>query len=219
MKGLFIVIEGLNGAGKSTQVKMLTERMGWERPDSVIRTSEPWTSHYGMLLRTMLTSGEPLPPAEEMALLFAADRLAHCKQFIGPALERGQTVICDRYYHSSIAYQGPWVGHEEGGVTKGDGCSWVASLNLWAMCPDLTIVLGVSPEKAAERMKGRSALDALDADIARAQTSALVYYRHLPRFLRGDKIIVADASGSEETTHEIIFGLVEDHIRGEEQEL
>lgn len=138
MSGVLIVLEGIDGAGTTTQAKTLAERLDGHL------TCEPSTGPVGKLLRRML-GGEHAPvDATTMSLLFAADRADHLQREVEPALARGRVVVSDRWYHSSLAYQG-----------TGEERAWIRELNRRARAPDLTIFLEVTPEVAAERRSHR----------------------------------------------------------------
>ena len=141
--GLFVCFEGGDGAGKSTQVRLLTgalERLGRE----VVVTRQPGGTPLGARIRDLVLHGDHVAPRAE-ALLFAADKAQHVDQLIAPALARGAVVITDRYTDSSIAYQGA-------GRDLGD--DEIRALQHWAVggvLPDLTIVLDVDPEVGRAR--------------------------------------------------------------------
>jgi dTMP kinase len=100
-KPCFIVFEGIDGAGKSTQAKLLARRLA-DLGIPVLLTAEPSDGPVGQIIRSLTTRLE----AEEEARLFTEDRRNHVERVILPALAEGRTVICDRYVHSSVAYQG-----------------------------------------------------------------------------------------------------------------
>lgn len=157
--GRFIVFEGGDGAGKSTQARLLAESLrGTGR--EVLLTREPGGTEIGERLRSLvLDHGQGAVDARTEALIFAAARAAHVAQVIIPALEAGSIVISDRYVDSSIAYQG--VGRELG---TGD----VASINEWAtggLLPDLTVLLDVSAAAGrARRTVGAATEDRLESE-------------------------------------------------------
>ena len=134
---MFIAFEGGDSAGKSTQAARLAEALEAEG-QTVVRTREPGGTEIGEKLRSLvLEHGHGHIDARTEALIFAADRAAHVRQVILPALERGDVVICDRYIDSSVAYQG---------VGRGLGVHSVLDINLWAvegLRPDLTVLLDV----------------------------------------------------------------------------
>lgn len=154
MSGYFIVFEGGEGAGKSTQEALLTEALE-QRGLTVTRTREPGGTPAGEEIRRVVLSPEfeGLDPRAE-ALLFAAARGEHVARVIRPALERGEVVICDRYLDSSVAYQG---------FARGLGPRRIRDLNLWAtneLLPDLTIVLDIDPADGLGRFTERDRLEA-----------------------------------------------------------
>jgi dTMP kinase len=137
---LFIAFEGVEGAGKGTQVKLLEEHLRGLGHD-VLVTREPGGTQLGEQLRTLLLDpASGAVDARTEALLFAASRSQHVATVIRPALAEGRIVICDRYVDSSLAYQG-WA--------RGLGEQDVLTLNVWAtqgLFPDLVILLHVEPE-------------------------------------------------------------------------
>ena len=147
MTGLFISFEGIDGVGKSTQADLL-ETWLKEQGRTVVRTLEPGGTDVGIEIRKILLHhrGDLAPRAE--AALFAADRAHHVASKIRPALERGEIVITDRYFDSSVAYQG--AGRE---LSQTE----VRDLSLWAvggLLPDLTVLLDLPAEVARNRRDG-----------------------------------------------------------------
>lgn len=141
-------MEGTDGSGTTTQGNLLAaqlQRRGW----TVVRTSEPSDGDIGKLLRQVLQSRADRPLAPEIvALLFAADRIDHCQREIGPALARGEAVVCDRYLGSSLAFQ----------VTDGAGAfdaTWIRQINRDVLEPDLSILVDVPIETAMARIERR----------------------------------------------------------------
>ncbi len=141
MRGRFIALEGGEGSGKSTQTKLLAASL------DAVATFEPGDTELGAAIRSVLldpaTSG--LDDRAE-ALLMAADRAQHVRQVIRPALEQGRHVVCDRYFGSSIAYQG---------YGRGLPPDRVAALSMWAtadLVPDLTVLLDVTEDIAMSRI-------------------------------------------------------------------
>lgn len=146
MTGAFIAIEGGDGAGKSTQAKLLANGLR-TRGHEVIITREPGGSPIAEKIRHVVLDVANLGLNERAeALLFAASRAEHVASTIRPALERGTIVISDRYMDSSIAYQG---------IARGLGLEHIRDLNLWAtnnLVPDLTIILDVDAEHGLNRV-------------------------------------------------------------------
>lgn len=146
-QGRFLVLEGIDGAGTTTQSKRLAEALQ-ARGERVLTTAQPSTGPIGVMLRQALSGrlrgfDGPMDPVT-LALLFAADRTDHVAQVIAPALAAGTTVICDRYVLSSMAYQGLSLPLQE-----------VARLNAHARRPDLTLFLDVPPKVAGHRRDAR----------------------------------------------------------------
>ncbi|MBN2361371.1 MAG: dTMP kinase [Deltaproteobacteria bacterium] len=141
-RGLLIVLEGIDGAGTTTQGRRLVRRLrrrGWRAHF----TCEPSRGPVGRYIRACLAQ-TPGPSSELLALLFAADRIDHYESEIAPLLEAGAVVVSDRYLLSSLAYQG----------VEGDA-RWVAQLNDRAPRADLTILVDVPAAVAARRRSGR----------------------------------------------------------------
>jgi dTMP kinase len=138
-----IVIEGLDGAGTTTQTRRLVEHLN-SRGTRAHGTREPSDGPVGKLIREMLAGGHAIEGQKisqsTFGLLFAADRLDHIQREVDPAIAAGITVVSDRWYHSSLAYQG-----------TGADRDWIATLNARARKPDLTLFLHVRPEVAAAR--------------------------------------------------------------------
>jgi dTMP kinase len=150
--GCFVVLEGGEGVGKSTQARRLAERLR-ASGHPVLVTREPGDSRIGPAVRGVLLdpANAGLSPRAE-ALLYAADRAEHVAAVIRPALAAGSVVVCDRYVDSSIAYQG---------VARGLGDD-VERISRWAtesLLPDLTVVLDVDPTTAHRRLRGRDRLE------------------------------------------------------------
>ena len=182
---LFIVLEGIDGSGTTTQLGLLDRHLqGRGRP--VHPTREPSGGPVGRLLREILLGGHRLPdgaPADglAMALLFAADRRDHLSREIEPALAAGSDVVSDRYLLSSLAYQAQEAERD-----------WVATLARDLRAPDLTLLLDLPVAVAAERRRAAGrALERYDADDVQARVAAR--YREL---VEGDpRATVIDARG------------------------
>jgi len=142
--GCFIVIEGIDGSGKSEQFQRLTKRLK-RRGYNLVATREP-TKVYpvGRLIERVLREEEQVSE-EALALLFAADRADHTERRIKPALEEGAVVVSDRYVHSSLAYQSR-------GMAKELDLGWIRMINRHALEPDAVVFLDVSPEVGQARL-------------------------------------------------------------------
>ena len=148
-RGKFIAFEGGEGAGKSTQARLLADMLA-ARGISCVVTREPGGTPGAEAIRGLLlgTAGEGWQPRAE-ALLFAAARSDHVERLIIPALEFGQWVICDRFVDSSRAYQGG-----AGGLADADVMA-LHAVGSQGLLPDLTLLLEVSAQTAAARAKAR----------------------------------------------------------------
>lgn len=138
-RGLLVVLEGIDGAGTTTQARRLGDALS-ATGLPVHVTREPSDGPIGRLLREFLAGAHAPVDQTTLSLLFAADRADHVQREVEPALGRGCVVISDRWYHSSLAYQG-----------TGEERLWIAELNRRARRPDLTIFVEVPPEIAAHR--------------------------------------------------------------------
>jgi dTMP kinase len=149
-RGKFITFEGLDGVGKSTQIKNLARWLRSQRIE-VITTPEPGGTALGQKLRTVLLSSRTsgLSPLAELALMFA-DRAQHIDELILPALHRGQWVLCDRFTDSSVAYQG-------GGRELGSAAVWhLHKILCHDLRPDLTILMASNPAASVARARRRN---------------------------------------------------------------
>lgn len=141
---MFVSFEGLDGSGKTTQAQRLVQTLAAEGAD-VVFTREPGGTPLGEAIRDLVLHGAHVAPWAEAALYTAA-RAQHVEEVIRPALERGTTVVCDRYLDSSVAYQG---------VGRGLGLDAVLELNLTAvggLLPDRTVLVRLDPGTALARM-------------------------------------------------------------------
>jgi dTMP kinase len=172
-RGAFVVLEGGDGCGKSTQAKLLVSRLR-DLGREVVATREPGATEAGASIRSLVLGGGDLDPRAE-ALLIAADRAEHVAEVIRPALERGAVVVSDRYIPSSLAYQG---------VARSLGVDEIARLSEWAtggLVPDLVVVLDVPASEAAARRAGPEDRMEREPDSFRAAVNQA--YRDLaPRF-------------------------------------
>jgi dTMP kinase len=146
--GLFLTLEGIDGSGKSTQMRLLAEALRAEGRD-VVTTCEPGGTPLGKLLRRVfLETEEKVEPTAEL-LLFAADRSQHVQHLILPALDQGKIVISDRYADSTVVYQGAGRGFPSDVIEK------VIELATGGLKPDLTFFFDVPVENAARRTQSR----------------------------------------------------------------
>lgn len=146
-RGRFIVLEGIDGAGTTTQAALLADALRARLGVEVELTREPTDGPLGRVLREALSGRAPLDPVA-LALAFAADRADHVhnpRTGIAAALAAGRWVVSDRYLLSSLAYN-------RGGVVTRD---WLTAINRHALAPDLTLFLAVDPALALERIAAR----------------------------------------------------------------
>lgn len=185
-RGRFIVLEGLDGAGTTTQCAAIAQAFRAEG-HTVHVTMEPSPGPIGALIRQALTQRIGLPgggplTAETLALLFAADRVDHLAAEIEPALARGALVLSDRYLLSSLAYQGSQVGMD-----------WVALVNGRARRPDLTLFLEVDAKVAASRRHGRGGrVELYERDDVQRRTAAWYRKAIAVRRKAGERIVLLD---------------------------
>lgn len=157
--GFFIVFEGGEGAGKSTQAVKLAAWLKLRNYEAVL-TREPGATDIGMRIRSLVldSGGDSAPGPRAEALLYAADRAQHVDKVIRPALERGAVVISDRYIDSSIAYQG------SGRALGKDEIAWVSAWATGGLKPDLTVLLDVDPAAGLLRAKAGGLGDRLEQE-------------------------------------------------------
>lgn len=152
--GRFITIEGGDWCGKSTQLQLLIQRLT-AAGITTVATFEPGATGLGQQIRQLVMHGEDLSPRTE-ALLYAADRAHHVDTVIRPALSEGKTVVSDRYWDSSVTYQG---------AGRDLGLKWIEDLSRWAtnnLEPDLTILLDGDPAQL-QVSRGSGRMDRIEA--------------------------------------------------------
>ncbi|MGB0931288.1 MAG: dTMP kinase [Chitinophagales bacterium] len=200
-RGKFIVFEGIDGSGKSTQVKLLTERLKTANYP-IYQTFEPTNSPIGSLIRNMLY-GRIEGDEKTLAALYLADRLDHIQNSTNGMLkylDKGTNVISDRYYFSSYAYHVPHV-----------SLDWVVEAN--SICaellrPDLIIFIDITTKTSLERLtKGRNELDKFE-NFERISTVRKNYMTAMKRFEGAENVVVIDGNQSFEAVSEAIWNLV-----------
>lgn len=192
--GVFVVFEGIDGAGTTTQAERYAVHQRARRR-FVHVTREPSSGPIGALIRSVLIERVSLPSASQaeiMTLLFAADRLDHVDVEVAPHLREGSIVISDRYDLSSLAYQSCTAA---GARDPASVIDWIRQCNRHARRPDVTVVLDTSPEIAATRRRlrggAREIFDDLELQARLAQA-----YRRAEQLVPGDRVI--HVSGDEE---------------------
>ena len=209
--GLFVVFEGIDGAGTTTQCERYAARLRAQKR-LVHVTREPSTGPIGSMIRLALTHRLPLPlthQAQSMALLFAADRLDHVAAEIDPHLRDGYVVLSDRYDLSSLAYQSTTAAGSDGERML----TWIRELNRYARRPDVTLVLDVSPDVAAGRRRARGGAAELfdDAEVQARLASA---YRNAEALVPGDHLVHIDGDASPEAVEAAIAAALSSLVFG-----
>lgn len=184
---LFIVFDGMDGTGKTTQMHLLSRRLTSLGIETVL-TAEPTSSPDGQALRRALSGKEPCNNSR-MATLFLLDRIGH-NQELQTWLAQGKTVLSDRYYYASIAYQG-----------QGDSFQWVADMNL--RCPhirkpDGAILLDMKPEDSMARIHAGRSAEQLEIYETQAQQEAIrARFARVADYLKDRELILTvDAAGT-----------------------
>ncbi len=192
----FIVFDGMDGTGKTTQMKRLAARLAAEGIPTVL-SAEPTDSEDGKRLRRALSGKEPASNSR-LAALFLLDRIGHNEQ-IAAWLAEGKTVLSDRYYYSSMAYQG-----------AGDAFDWVSDMNL--NCPDIRtpdgcIILDMNPEDSMARIRAGRTTDELEIyeTVAQQEKIRERFARAMRRVEGRDRILTVNAAGTPDEVAERVF--------------
>jgi dTMP kinase len=200
--GRFIVLEGIDGSGTTTQCRALVALLS-EAGITARFTCEPSTGRLGGLLRQVLSgaSDDVSRDWDCMALLFAADRLDHVAREVRPALAQGITVICDRYDLSSLAYQSATSTAEASAVP------WIRALNQRALRPDLTLVLDVDADVAESRRAERGAANEL-FERRELQRRLADIYASAEQLVPGDHLVHVNANATVDDVRDAILGAI-----------
>ena len=195
--GVFIAFEGGDGAGKSTQVRLLAEALR-ARGREVLLTRQPGGTELGVAIRDLVLHGDHVSPRAE-ALLFAADKAHHVDLVIRPALRSGQVVLTDRYTDSSVAYQG---------AGRDLGAAEVHDLQMWAvedLVPDLTVVVDVSPEEG--RRRRGTTHDRLEAEVDVFHDAVREHFLAMARGNPQRYVVVDGAADPDDVHAEVLAAL------------
>ncbi len=202
MKNLFITIEGCDGAGKSTAANYIFKYLKSKGID-VIKTREPGGNKVAEKFRDIIVNEKISPEAE--ALTFAAARIEHIKEIVKPALESNKWVVCDRYFDSSIVYQGYARGL---GIEEIKNINWNAIENF---TPDLTIVLDVDINIAQKRINDHNReINRLDNESKEFHMKCKEGFKKLPEFFPGRNIKFVESSDSIEKMNENILKIIKE---------
>jgi dTMP kinase len=204
MRGKFITFEGGEGTGKSTQARMLAERLKTFGL-AVTQTREPGGSPGAEVIRHVILSGAAKPlGAEAEAMLFAAAREDHIAHTIRPALDRGMWVICDRFADSTRVYQGA-LGHVDPRLIQR-----LEKITVGTNKPDLTIILDTPAEiglARAHARRGNGAIDRFESEDLAFHERLRDAYRQLS-ITEPDRCVLIDAGGSPEQVGERVWSIV-----------
>jgi dTMP kinase len=190
-RGLFIVFEGIDGSGKDTHIKLLSEELR-QQGHSVLETAEPSGNEVGALLRRYQRKSGKRLPAETEALLYTADRYEHVRNIVEPALKKGQIVLSNRYFYSTLAYQG----------AMGVDLDWIREMNRFAPKPDAAILLDILPEFSLRRLKRRRTVFEQLENLRRVRE---IYVR----LVKGGELVRVDADRPKRVVQAELLGLVQ----------
>jgi dTMP kinase len=191
---LFVSLEGVDGSGKSTQARLLTEALGAD----TLLIREPGGTDAAERIRELLA--DPAVELDHFAelLLFSAARADLVSRVIRPAVEAGRNIVADRFADSSVAYQG---GARELGTSHVLSLTDTVIDGLW---PDLTVLLRVDPEVGLGRAGGEDRIESEGVEFQRAVAEA---YEEIAK-IASDRVVVVDAAGTVEEVHERVMAAV-----------
>ena len=190
-KGIFIVIEGLDGSGKTTQAILLADKLS--KSHKVLLTAEPSKGKIGTFIRNCCLYEQTRLPTEAEALLFAADRIEHMQEELKPALDDGKIVLCDRYVYSTLAYQG----------SAGLSLDWIKTINSRAIQPDFSLFLDVPPDRVLERLqRKKSVMETLETQ----QKVREIYLKYVDK---GELIRIDGDNSKEDVANELYAKVME----------
>jgi dTMP kinase len=203
MAGAFITFEGIDGCGKSTQLRLLASELRVRQLD-VVTTREPGGTSLGQKLRAaLLDVQEQVEPLAEL-LVFAADRAQHVRRHLLPALAANQIVISDRYADATMAYQGAGRGFAPELIQE------IVQLATGGLQPDLTLLFDLTVAESAVRTRKRVALkhtDRLDIEDVEFHTLVRNAYLEIAKS-NPDRVRVIDARRSVQETHHLVMKVV-----------
>jgi len=192
-RGLFIVFEGIDGSGKTTQARNLVRRLR-DRGFKASFFREPTRGRWGREIKRLAARAGSMTPEEELAL-FVKDRRENVARNLTPALRAGRVVVLDRYYFSTMAYQG----------AKGLAVDRIRRMNeAFAIAPDLVVILDVDARAGLARIRGRKRRDELFE-----REDYLVRVREIFLGLKGPRFVHIDGRGDKRAIGRAIWGFVE----------
>ena len=210
MPGTFITFEGIDGSGKSTQLRLLGNVLRAHGCDALL-TREPGGTTLGLRLRAaLLDAMEEVDPLTEL-LVFAADRAQHVRRMLRPALAAGRVVISDRYADATVAYQGAGRGFPPELIAQ------IVQLATEGLRPDLTLLFDVSIEESSNRTTRRSTSkshtrDRLDIEHADFHTRVRDAYLQIA-LAEPERVKLIDTSGPVERTHERVKEIIVPYLQ------
>ena len=204
MVGPFITFEGIDGSGKSTQIRLVANvllKQGLE----IVTTREPGGTTLGQRLRaTLLDAQEQVDPLAEL-LVFAADRAQHVNRHLRPAIEAGQIVLSDRYADSTVAFQGAGRGFDADLIAE------IVQLATGGLKPDLTLLFNLSVEECVARTRrrheGKTNGDRIDAEDIEFHTRVRDGYLRIAE-AEPERVKIVEASGAVQETHQLVVDIV-----------
>lgn len=203
MAGAFITFEGIDGCGKSTQLRLLASELR-VRGLPVVATREPGGTPLGQKLRAaLLDVQEQVDPLTEL-LVFAADRAQHVRKHLLPALEQNQIVLSDRYADATVAYQGAGRGFDQALISE------IVELATGGLKPDLTLLFDLSVAESAVRTRKRvkaKRTDRLDKEDAEFHTRVRNAYVEMAK-ASPERFRIIDARGSVNETQQLVMEIV-----------
>lgn len=201
MNGKFITFEGIEGCGKTTQIKLLNEYLK-KRGIKTVLTREPGGTLIGDEIRKTLldANNKKMHPVTEL-LLYSASRRQHLEELIKPAIAEGKFVLCDRYSDSTTAYQG--AARKIGGKILTD----LDKIATDALKPDLTIIFDIDPKEGLKRVAGRGTLDRLEQEEFNFHERVRNGYLEIAK-AEPKRVKVLDASKKIEDLHKEIIGII-----------
>ncbi len=215
MTGTFITFEGIDGSGKSTQLRLLSSFLRMNGCD-VLLTREPGGTPVGLRLRAaLLDAQEEVDPLTEL-LVFAADRAQHVRRVLRPSLESGRVVLSDRYADATVAYQGAGRGFSPTLIAE------IVALATEGLKPDLTLLFDLTVQESTNRTTRRSIVknkrDRLDIEHADFHARVREAYLQIAA-AEPERVKIIDTSGPVEETHQQVKNIVVPFLERRGQQL